>query len=66
MIAYYSVTNILGILILDIKYGIDDTIIWRYSNESKIRKSKLKETKEGIKFRVGRQWFYLSEFTKVL
>lgn len=63
IIACYSICNNLGIYIVEIS---EDDVHWRYSNEDKIRKSKLKVNKEGkYVFRTGNTWLDLDDFIKV-
>jgi hypothetical protein len=63
IIACYSICNGLGIYILKIE---GDDVYWRYSNEDKVRKSRLKVNKmDNFVFRCGSVWYDLNEFIKV-
>lgn len=61
-----TLSNFGGISIYNIEYGIEDYIIYRWYNEERLYKSKLKVNKEGESvFRIGNIWYNLNEFIKV-
>lgn len=41
MKAYHPITYDLSIIIDDIEYGINDRVVWRFSCESKLHKSRV-------------------------
>ena len=61
-----TLSNFGGITIYNIEYGIEDYIIYKWFNEERLYKSKLKINKEGESvFRIGNIWYNLNEFIKV-
>ena len=61
-----TLSNFGGITIYNIEYGIEDYIIYKWFNEERLYKSKLKVNKEGESvFRIGNVWYNLNEFIKV-
>lgn len=61
-----TLSNFGGITIYNIEYGIEDYIIYRWFNEERLYKSKLKVNKEGESvFRIGNVWYNLNEFMRV-
>ena len=61
-----TLSNFGGITIYNIEYGIEDYIIYKWFNEERLYKSKLKINKEGESvFRIGNVWYNLNEFIKV-
>ena len=66
-IGVLSLCGEFGILILDYDHDIDDSVFWRYSNETKIKKSVIKYSYDGndnyINTRFGR--IHFSEIMRV-
>lgn len=61
-----TLSNFGGVTIYNIKYGIEDYVIYRWYNEEILYKSKLKVNKEGESvFRIGNIWYNLNEFMRV-
>lgn len=61
-----TLSNFGGITIYNIEYGIEDYIIYKWFNEERLYKSKLKVNKEGESvFRIGNIWYNLNEFMRV-
>ena len=61
-----TLSNFGGITIYNIEYGIEDYIIYKWFNEERLYKSKLKINKEGESvFRIGNVWYNLNEFMRV-
>ena len=61
-----TLSNFGGVTIYNIEYGIEDYIIYKWFNEERLYKSKLKINKEGESvFRIGNVWYNLNEFIKV-
>ena len=61
-----TLSNFGGVTIYNIEYGIEDYIIYRWYDEERLYKSKLKVNKEGESvFRIGNVWYNLNEFIKV-
>ncbi len=61
-----TLSNFGGITIYNIEYGIEDYVIYRWFNEERLYKSKLKVNKEGESvFRIGNTWYNLNEFMRV-
>ena len=58
VIGSISITNSLALEVYGYEYGVDDKIIYKYSNENKFRKAKLYENKKGIYFNtpIGRTY----------
>lgn len=63
-IATYVICNTLAINITDIQYGIEDKIIWRWSNSDKLHKAKIYNSTKGDYFIVNKLRYYLSEFCR--
>lgn len=54
-----------GIEIIDIEHGINDFVIWRWSNESKLHKSRAYyDSKRGAYFKVNGRREYLDEYMR--
>lgn len=63
IIAYCSICNNFGIGIVKIS---DEEVHWKYTNEDKVRKSKLKVNKmDKFVFRCGTVWYSLEDFIRV-
>lgn len=61
-----TLSNFGGVTIYNIEYGIEDYVIYKWFNEERLYKSKLKVNKEGESvFRIGNVWYNLNEFIKV-
>lgn len=61
-----TLSNFGGITIYNIEYAIEDYVIYKWFNEERLYKSKLKVNKEGESvFRIGNVWYNLNEFIKV-
>ena len=61
-----TLSNFGGVTIYNIEYGIEDYVIYRWFNEERLYKSKLKVNKEGESvFRIGNIWYNLNEFMRV-
>lgn len=61
-----TLSNFGGVTIYNIEYGIEDYIIYKWFNEERLYKSKLKVNKDGdYVFRIGNIWYNLNEFIKV-
>ena len=61
-----TLSNFGGVTIYNIEYGIEDYVIYRWFNEERLYKSKLKVNKEGESvFRIGNVWYNLNEFMRV-
>ena len=61
-----TLSNFGGVTIYNIEYGIEDYVIYKWFNEERLYKSKLKVNKEGESvFRIGNIWYNLNEFIKV-
>ena len=61
-----TLSNFGGVTIYNIEYGIEDYVIYRWFNEDRLYKSKLKVNKDGdYVFRIGNVWYNLNEFIKV-
>ena len=61
-----TLSNFGGVTIYNIEYGINDYVIYKWFNEERLYKSKLKVNKEGESvFRIGNVWYNLNEFIKV-
>ena len=61
-----TLSNFGGVTIYNIEYGINDYVIYRWFNEERLYKSKLKVNKEGESvFRIGNTWYNLNEFMRV-
>ena len=61
-----TLSNFGGVTIYNIEYGMEDYIIYKWFNEERLYKSKLKVNKDGdYVFRIGNVWYNLNEFIKV-
>ena len=61
-----TLSNFGGVTIYNIEYGIEDYVIYKWFNEERLYKSKLKVNKEGESvFRIGNIWYNLNEFMRV-
>ena len=61
-----TLSNFGGVTIYNIEYGIEDYVIYRWFNEDRLYKSKLKVNKDGdYVFRIRNVWYNLNEFIKV-
>ena len=65
IIGSMSITNSLALEVYGYEYGVDDKIIYKYSNENKYRKAKLYENKKGIYFNTPTGKTYLSEIIRI-
>ena len=63
-IANYVICNNISIDIIDIEPGIEDKIIWRWSNENKLHKSKVYTSRKGEYFLVDKMRYYLNDFCR--
>lgn len=63
-IANYVICNNLSINITDIEYGIEDKIIWRWSNSNKLHKPKVYTSRKGNYITINKIRYYLSDFIK--
>lgn len=65
-IGVLTLTNNLALEVLEIEYGIDDYVIYKFSNDIKARRGKLYTTVKGRSyFKVRGTRYYLDEFMKV-
>ena len=64
VIGSMSITNSLALEVYGYEYGVDDKIIYKYSNENKFRKVKLYESTKGIYFNTPTGRTYLNEIMK--
>ena len=64
-IAIYGVCNTLSVVIYDIDYDINDHIIWSYSDENKLHKSKIYYSADDSYFIHKNHRFYLNEFIRI-
>jgi hypothetical protein len=66
MIASMTICNTLAIIILDIEFGIDDYIIFKYSNDKRKRKAKIKYdyNRQSYYFTSHGYRYYLDEFIR--
>ena len=64
-IASYALCKSLSINIKDIEYGIEDKVIWYYSNSDKTHKSKIYTSRKGEYFLVNKLRYYLDEFCRL-
>ena len=64
-IATYVMCNNLSINIKDIEHGIEDKVIWYWSDEKKLHKSKIYISTKGCYFMVNKVRYYLSEFCRI-
>jgi hypothetical protein len=65
--AVYGISNTMSVLIYDIEYGINDSVIWRFSNEKKLHKSRIyyrQHDDERAFFSYCGNRFYLDEFIR--
>ena len=63
-IANYVICNNLSINIKDIEYGIEDKVIWYWSNENKLHKSRIYTSSKGEYFLVDKMRYYLNDFCR--
>ena len=61
MIGYYPISNILSIIIIDIDYSIDDWIKYRYSNEKRVYRSKIRYEDDNPYFKTCLGKIFLNE-----
>ena len=64
-LACYGICNNLSILIQDVEYGIEDKIIWRWSNEDKVHKAKIYTSRKGDYFLVNKIRHYINDFCRI-
>ena len=67
-IAVYGICNTLSVLIFDIENGINNSVIWRFSNEEKLHKSRIyyqQHDDDRAFFSYSGKRFYLDEFMRV-
>lgn len=61
-----SITNNLALYIIEVEYGIDDKVVFRFSNEEKERKAKIYNNVKGeAYFKIRGKRYYLKDFMKV-
>lgn len=64
--SYYDIG--INVLIYDFEYGIDDCVLWNFSDSDIVNKSKISYSKEGNPFfrggYCGRHKFWLNDFIK--
>ena len=61
-----SITNNLALYINEIEYGVDDRVVYRFSDEEKVRKAKVYTTTKGRSyFKIKSTRYYLDEFMNV-
>ena len=65
IIGSMSITNSLALEVYGYEYGVDDKIIYKYSNENKYRKAKLYESIKGIYFNTPTGRTYLNEIIRI-
>lgn len=65
IIGSMSITNSLALEVYGYEYGVDDKIIYKYSNENKYRKAKLYESIKGIYFTTPTGRTYLNEIIRI-
>lgn len=63
-IASYVICNNLAINITGIEYGIEDKIIWRWSNSNKLHKAKVYTSRKGNYFLVDKIRYYINDFIR--
>ncbi len=67
-IAVCGISNTMSVLIYDIEYGINDSVIWKYSNEDKFHKSRIyygQHDDDRAFFSNCGNRFYLDEFMRL-
>lgn len=60
-LAVYSKTANYGVEVLRIVFDVNDSGEWRYSNETRVRRSRVRYSTPGGAFRAGRIWISLNE-----
>ena len=65
VIGSMGITNSLALEVYGYEYGVDDKIIYKYSNENKYRKVKLYESTKGIYFNTPTGRTYLNEIIRI-
>ena len=66
-VATYVICNNLSINIIDIEYGIEDKILWKWSNSDKLHKTKIYNSRKGrYYFLVDKIRYYLDEFINLV
>lgn len=65
IIGAMHITNTLALEVYGYEYGIDDKIVYKYSNENKLRKVKLYDNTKGIYFNTPTGKVYLNEIIRV-
>lgn len=66
MIASMAICNTLAIIILDIEYGINDYVVFKYSNDKRKRKAKIKydNNRQSYYFTSCGNRYYFDEFIR--
>lgn len=64
VVAVYSM-GLQSVCVLAIEYGIDDTIVWRWSGETRKHRSKVRYTDDVPRFRAGGHMIPLNECIRV-
>lgn len=64
IIGSMHITNNLALEIYDYEYGTDDKIIYKYSDEKRLRKARLYENTKGIYFNTPMGRIYLNEIMR--
>ena len=64
-IANYVICNNLSINIKDVEYGIENRVIWYWSNSDKLHKAKIYTSRKGDYFIINKMRYYLSEFCRI-
>lgn len=65
-IGYLPLTYDLAIFVVGMDRGTEDYVVWRFSNESKIRRSKLHFDVNGEPYFKSNGWkYYLGEFMRM-
>lgn len=57
--AVLACTASLGIEVLDVEHGVQDKIVWKWSNEKKVHRSTVRDVAGKPCFRANRQWISL-------
>ena len=65
IIGSVCITNNLSLEVYNYEYGINDKIIYKYSDECKFRKARLYENTKGIYFNTPTGKTYLSEIIRI-
>ena len=60
-LAVYPMTADYGIEVLRIDFDVNDSVEWRYSNETRVRRSRVRYSTPGGAFRAGWIWISLNE-----